>query len=134
MSNERSRPGNRPVEQQERPAADVEQTRLDRVAVSGPGAADFLTAQGGLDRPESGGKGMGQARGEGLLDDPHRLVPRVGPDTEAYPGERTPDEDSSGSQSGTIGGGGPDAHNPSPVRATGVDDPTASDPDEKPAA
>jgi hypothetical protein len=30
-----------------------------------------------------------------------------------------------GSQTGTIGGGGADAHNADPVRATGVDDSTA---------
>jgi hypothetical protein len=32
-----------------------------------------------------------------------------------------------GSATGTIGGGGFDAHNPSPVRATGVDDPTVNE-------
>jgi hypothetical protein len=52
--------------------------------------------------------------------EPH--VPRPGPDTEAYPGERNPDEDRPGSQTGRIGGGGLDAHNPSPTRATGTDD------------
>ena len=31
-----------------------------------------------------------------------------------------------GSQTGTIGGGGAEAHNADPVRATGVDDPTAT--------
>lgn len=40
-------------------------------------------------------------------------------------GEPHADDERSGSQTGTIGGGGPDAHNPDPVRATGVDDPTA---------
>jgi hypothetical protein len=123
MANERTKPGNRPVEQQERPADEVDATRLDRVAISGPGAADFLTAQGGLDRPESGAKGMAGTRGEGPFET-RRLVPRLGPDSEAYPGERRPDEEISGSQSGTIGGGGAEAHNPSPVRATGVDDQT----------
>jgi hypothetical protein len=113
------------VEQQERAADDVGATRLDRVAISGPGAADFLTAQGGLDRPESGAKGMAQTRAEGPFET-ERLVPRLGPDSEAYPGERQPDEEISGSQSGTVGGGGAEAHNPSPVRATGVDDPTVS--------
>ena|SRR2546425_12385962 len=127
MAHDRTRPGNRPVEQQERSAADVEATRLDRIAISGPGAADFLTAQSGLDTPESGTKGMAQTRAEGPIDDPKRLVPRLGPDTEAYPGERRPEEESiTGAQSGTIGGGGAEAHNPSPVRATGVDDPTVS--------
>jgi hypothetical protein len=126
MAHDRTRPGNRPVEQQERSPADVEATRLDRIAISGPGAADFLTAQSGLDTPESGGKGTAQTRAEGPLDDPQRLVPRLGPDTEAYPSERRPEESITGAQSGTIGGGGAEAHNPSPVRATGVDDPTVS--------
>ena len=49
-------------------------------------------------------------------------TPRPGPDTEASPGERRPADDVTGSETGTIGGGGRDAHNPSPVRATGADD------------
>ena len=60
-------------------------------------------------------------------------TPRPGPDTEAQPGERGsvapqgPAADQrTGSQTGTIGGGGADAHNPDPVRATGVDDTTAA--------
>jgi hypothetical protein len=58
---------------------------------------------------------------------PKNLIPRLGPDTEAHPGERAPAEgrrngETPGSATGTIGGGGADAHNPSPVRATGVDD------------
>ena len=121
------RPGNRPVEQQERNEANVGSTRRSQVAITGPGAADFLTAPGGLDTPETGMKGMGQTRDEGLLSDPKRLAPRLGPDTEAHPGERSPHEQMSGSATGTIGGGGFDAHNPSPVRATGVDDPTVSE-------
>ena len=125
MADERKRPGNTPVEQQERSASQVDKTRRDKLAVSGPGAADFVTAVGGLDRPESGGKGMAQTSGEGPLSDAHRLAPRPGPDTEAFPGERQPDEERPGSQTGTIGGGGFDAHNRSPERATGVDDDTA---------
>jgi hypothetical protein len=121
------RPGNTPVEQQERDAAGVESTRRSQLAITGEGAADFLTASGGLDRPESGTKGMGQTRGEGLLSDARRLTPRPGPDTEAHPGERAPDENRPGSATGTIGGGGFDAHNPSAVRATGVDDPTVNE-------
>jgi len=120
------RPGNTPVEQQERDPGVVESTRRSKLTITGPGAADFLTASGGLDTPEFGTKGMGQTRDEGLLNDPKRLTPRLGPDTEAHPGERRPDEQMSGSATGTIGGGGFDAHNPSPVRATGVDDPTVS--------
>jgi hypothetical protein len=123
--NTRKRPGNTPVEQQERSTKDVEASRQDEIAITGPGAADFLTAQGGLDRPESGsGKGMGQTRGEGLTSDTKRLVPRLGPDSEEFPGERHPEEQMTGSQTGTVGGGGLEAHNPSPTRATGTDDET----------
>ena len=125
------RPGNRPVEQQERSESNVGSTHRSQLAITGPGAADFLTAQGGLDRPESGMKGTGQLRDEGVLGDPKRLVPRLGPDTEAHPGERRPDEDMTGSATGTIGGGGFDAHNPSPVRATGVDDPTVNEDEDR---
>ena len=121
------RPGNRPVEQQERDERQVDSTRKSQIAITGEGAADFLTASGGLDRPETGtSKGMAQTRDEGLLSDTKRLSPRLGPDTEAHPGERRPDESMPGTATGTIGGGGPDAHNPSAVRATGVDDPTVS--------
>ena len=49
----------------------------------------------------------------------HNKTPRPGPDTEAHPGERRPADEVTGSQTGTIGGGGSEAHNPSPVRATG---------------
>jgi hypothetical protein len=123
MAKKRKRPGNTPVEQQERPANRVEQTRKSELAITGPGAADFLTAQGGIDRPGAGGtKGMAQTRDEGVLGDPKRLAPRLGPDTEAFPGERRPEEKMTGSQTGTIGGGGLEAHNPSPNRATGQDD------------
>jgi len=107
----RKRPGNTPVEQQER-SETSKSPRRSPIAVSGPGAADFFTAPGGIDRPESGGKGMSQTREEGPLSDAKKLVPRPGPDTEAYPGERRPDEELTGSQTGTIGGGGPDAHKP----------------------
>jgi hypothetical protein len=120
------RPGNTPVEQQERDPKATAETRHEQLSISGEGAADFLTASGGLDLPETGvGKGMGQTRDEGILSDPRRLTPRLGPDDEAMPGERRGEEQMTGSQTGTIGGGGPEAHNPSPVRATGVDDPTA---------
>ena len=119
------RPGNTPVEQQERDPKATPKTRHDRLAISGPGASDFLAASGGLDLPGVDNKGMADVRGEGILSDPRRLTPRLGPDTEAEPGERGPDEQMTGSQTGTVGGGGAEAHNPSPVRATGVDDPTA---------
>jgi hypothetical protein len=122
----RQRPGNTPVEQQERDAAQVDKARPHDRAISGPGAADFLTAQGGEDRPGfSPTKGMADTRGESALTDPKKLVPRLGPDSEAHPGERHPDENQPGSATGTIGGGGTEAHNSSAVRATGVDDPTA---------
>jgi hypothetical protein len=121
-----TRPSNSPVDQQQRDPNQTDTTAHARVAISGPGAADFLTASGGFDVPESGvGKGMGQTRDDAPLTDPKRLTPRLGPDTEAEPGERRPDEQMTGSQTGTIGGGGAETHNPSPVRATGVDDPTA---------
>lgn len=48
-------------------------------------------------------------------------TPRPGPDSE-IPGERRPADEVTGSQTGTIGGGGREGHNPSPVRATGADD------------
>ena len=61
--------------------------------------------------------------------------PRPGPDTEAEPGERKstapakpPADQRTGGQTGIVGGGGAEAHNASPVRATGVDDATASPP------
>jgi len=107
-----------------------------KFTISGPGAADFLAATGGEDLPgTSPSKGMGQTRDEGsTLTDPRNLVPRFGPDTEAQPGERgsTTDEETApdrrtGSQTGTIGGGGIEAHNADPVRATGVDDPTTGE-------
>lgn len=121
-----ARPSNTPVDQQERDPKQTGKTVHDRLSISGPGAADFLTAAGGFDVPETGaGKGTGQTRGDGPLSDPRRLTPRLGPDTEAEPGERRPDEQMSGSQTGTVGGGGAESHNPSPVRATGVDDPAA---------
>jgi PadR family transcriptional regulator PadR len=124
VAEQHKRPGNTPVEQQERNPDEVKATRHTRLAISGPGAADFLTAGGGMDRPESGTKGMAQTRDEGPLADRGRLAPRPGPDTEESPGERRPDEQVTGSQTGTIGGGGAEAHNPSPERATGEDDET----------
>jgi hypothetical protein len=71
-------------------------------------------------------KGASETRGESDITNPKNLVPRLGPDTEAHPSERAPDEERPGSATGMTGGGGLDAHNPSPVRATGVDDPTVS--------
>ncbi len=87
--------------------------------ISGPGAADFLTSPGGLDTPESGGKGTSQLRDEAMTDDARRFVPRTAPEQDD-PGT----DDRPGSQTGTVGGGGAEAHNPSPNRATGQDDPS----------
>jgi hypothetical protein len=121
-----ARPDNTPVDQQQRDPKQTDKTAHERLSISGPGAADFLTASGGFDVPETGtSKGTGQLRDEGLLSDPRRLTPRLAPDTDAEPNQRRPDEQMTGSQTGTVGGGGAEAHNPSPVRATGVDDPTA---------
>jgi hypothetical protein len=85
--------------------------------ISGPGASDFLASEGGEDRPgTSPTKGMGSLREESDLTNPRNLVPRLGPDTEAEPGERPSGADAdsdverTGSQTGTIGGGGPEAH------------------------
>lgn len=109
------RPGNRPAEQQERSAPEVDRTRPAARAISGPGAADFLAAPTGEDLPGfSANKGMTETRGESRVTDPKNLVPRLGPDTEAHPGERKPDEEMPGSSTGTIGGGGPVAHKRQP--------------------
>lgn len=85
--------------------------------ISGPGASDVLASEGGEDRPgTSPTKGTGSLREEPDLTSPRNLVPRPGPDTEAEPGERPSGADAerdverTGSQTGTIGGGGPDAH------------------------
>lgn len=44
--------------------------------ISGPGAADFLTAQGGVDFPETDpSKGMAQTRDEGVINDATTLEP-----------------------------------------------------------
>jgi hypothetical protein len=88
--------------------------------ISGPGAADFLTSGGGEDLPGSStsSKGTGNTREDSSLTDPRNLVPNLGPDSEAEPGERETaakprrEDELTGSQTGTVGGGGPDAHNP----------------------
>ena len=49
-----------------------------RREISGPGAADFLTATGGLDMPENDpSKGMRGAREDGTLTDERRLTPHL---------------------------------------------------------
>jgi len=118
VANTPKRPGNTPVEQQERSTRDVDANRPTQRVISGPGAADFIAAPGGLDRPGSGSKGMAYTSEEPLVTQHPDVVARPGPDTEEALGERNPEEAMTGSQTGTIGGGGPDAHNPSPVRAT----------------
>jgi hypothetical protein len=99
--------------------------------IDGPGAADFLANGGGEDIPGvSPNKGMSETRGESEITNPRNLIPRLGPDDEAQPGERTPggkpEDQTRGSATGTVGGGGAEAHNSSPVRATGADDPTVT--------
>jgi hypothetical protein len=60
--------------------------------ISGPGAADFLAAPGGLDLPETdSSKGMGQTREDGLVNDPTRLEPDLEPEDPATARERTLD-------------------------------------------
>jgi len=88
--------------------------------ISGPGAADFLASSGGDDRPGSStsSKGTGNTREESSLTDARNLVPDLGRDSEAAPGEPATaakprrEQELTGSQTGTVGGGGPDAHNP----------------------
>ena len=55
-------------------------------------------------------------------------TPRPGPDSE-IPGERRPADEITGSQTGTISGGGRETHNASPERGTGVDDDTVGSAD-----
>ena len=53
--------------------------------ISGPGAADFLTAQGGVDFPETDpSKGMAQTRDEGIVGNAADLEPDLeAPDPDA---------------------------------------------------
>jgi hypothetical protein len=106
-----------------------------KFTISGPGAADFLASPTGEDLPgTSTSKGMAQTRDESILGDARNLEPGFIPENDAQPPERasgvpanaSPDQ-RPGSQTGTVGGGGADAHNPNPVRATGVDDPTVKE-------
>ena len=48
----------------------------DRLVISGPGAADFLTAQGGIDQPGAG-KGTSNLKDQGIADDTPRLEPAL---------------------------------------------------------
>jgi hypothetical protein len=96
-------------EEQERAASESDRTPRGKRTISGPGAGDFLASPTGEDIPGfSPNKGSSETRGESERTDARNLIPRLGPDTEAHPGERAPDERKPGSATGTIGGGGPD--------------------------
>jgi hypothetical protein len=90
--------------------------------ISGPGASDFLTAGGGEDLPGGGSKGTGELRDEPEITNPRNLVPQLAPEGEAAdesePGNRRDrqDENLHGSQTGNIGGGGPNSDRPNPAR------------------
>ncbi len=91
--------------------------------ISGPGAADFLAAGGGEDLPESGGKGTAQLREEPEITNPRNVVPQLAPEDDAaandpQSGKRRgqQDEQLHGSQTGNIGGGGPNSDRPNPAR------------------
>ena len=78
-ANRNSDPGNEGAagKGSERAASDEQRTRRPGREISGPGAADFLAASGGLDLPETDpSKGTGALRGEGLVDR-ERLVPHL---------------------------------------------------------
>jgi hypothetical protein len=92
VANTRKRPGNTPVEQQERSTRDVDANRPVRRVISGPGAADFIASPGALDRPGSGSKGMAYTSDEPLVTQHSDVVARPGPDTEAAADERNPEE------------------------------------------
>jgi hypothetical protein len=81
----------------ERAVSDEQRTRRPGREISGPGAADFLAASGGLDMPENDpSKGTGALREEGLIDR-ERLVPHL--DEPAPSSERevlTPDSSKPG--------------------------------------
>lgn len=83
----------------ERTASDEQGTRRPGREISGPGAADFLAASGGLDLPETDpSKGTGALRGEGLVDR-ERLVPHLDePDPTSERQVLTPDSAKSGNK------------------------------------
>ncbi len=91
--------------------------------ISGPGASDVLAASGGLDLP---GTSAGEDRD--TIARVEHLAGSVRPDLDTpaqaiTPGELDPSTATTGTQTGTMGGGGPDAHTLSPVRALDDDDP-----------
>jgi hypothetical protein len=103
-------------------------------SIRGPGAAEFLTAPGGEDLPEtSPDKGDLAVKGESHFTDPRNLEPRLAPEDErprsAPPADRAAAENLRGSQTGTIGGGGSEAHNEDAIRATGSDEVTVRESD-----
>jgi hypothetical protein len=68
---------------------ELETEMTKKFRISGPGAADFLTAQGGLDFPETDpSKGMAQTRDEGVIDDATTLEPDLDPPDPAVERER----------------------------------------------
>jgi hypothetical protein len=105
-------------------------TAKRKFTISGPGAADFLASPGGEDLPgTTDSEGTSQSRDESLTGNARNFEPAFGSDDRDDAAARNPKsaaDERTGSQTGTIGGGGADAHNPDPVRATGVDDPTAA--------
>jgi hypothetical protein len=69
--------------------AAVETDVTKKFRISGPGAADFLTAQGGVDFPETDpSKGMAQTRDEGVINDATVLEPDLDPPDPSVERER----------------------------------------------
>ena len=64
-----------------RASAAHKETKVARkFKISGPGAADFIAAPGGLDLPETDpSKGMTQTREEGIVNDVDQLEPDLEP-------------------------------------------------------
>jgi hypothetical protein len=63
-----------------------------KFTISGPGASDFLTAQGGLDKPETDqSTGLTQSGENGLANDATQLEPDLEPEDPATARERTVD-------------------------------------------
>lgn len=62
---------------------------MEKRRISGPGAADFLTAQGGEDIPgASPSKGDTDLQADAPLTDARNLEPDLGVDTDAVPHNR----------------------------------------------
>jgi hypothetical protein len=90
--------------------------------ISGPGASDFLTAGGGEDLPGSGARGTAELREESPVTSARNLIPQLAPEGETADAEtpsgkpHTHEDDLHGSQTGNVGGGGPNADRPNPAR------------------